>query len=176
MRIILLLINLLPFSLNQYFKKINIHYFDKEKILFEEVINDIKNTEGFVNKPYLCPSGKLTIGYGHRINNYEHYDTISEVVADSLLRKDFQLALDYVNKLHKSLDYNQQLSIAHFIFSLGIETYNKSSLKKKIIDNNVNENDFLKYCKYRTSDSTYKESLSLKRSRLFEYKMFCKKM
>lgn len=44
------------------------------------IIDDIKRDEGFVSKPYKCPAGKLTIGYGTNIE-----DGITKAEAELLL-------------------------------------------------------------------------------------------
>ncbi len=49
----------------------------------EDLIQKIKEHEGFRKKPYLCTEGHLTVGYGFRLDYLE----LSETVADLILRE-----------------------------------------------------------------------------------------
>lgn len=52
----------------------------------------IKKYEGFQSKPYLCPAGKLTIGYGHVISPHEQFNSpITEKDADRILSNDLKV-------------------------------------------------------------------------------------
>jgi lysozyme len=51
----------------------------------------IKKYEGFQAKPYLCPAGKLTIGYGHVISSRERFNSpITEKDADRIIGNDLK--------------------------------------------------------------------------------------
>lgn len=53
-------------------------------------------------KPYVCPAGKLTVGYGHVILPGENFDGgINVEQAQELLRKDVGESEEYVNRLAK---------------------------------------------------------------------------
>ena len=52
----------------------------------------IKKYEGFQAKPYLCPAGKLTIGYGHAISPRERFNSpITEKDADRIIGNDLKV-------------------------------------------------------------------------------------
>lgn len=53
----------------------------------ERVLSRIRRSEGFSRLPYKCPTGHLTIGYGH---NLEH--GISAEAAEFILREDIERA------------------------------------------------------------------------------------
>lgn len=98
----------------------------------------IKKHEGYKNKPYLCPAGIPTIGYG---NTY--YPDGSKVkltdkpltkdIADVLLRlvvEDFE---ECVNKHVKSdINQNQFDALVSFAYNLGCGNLKKSTLLKKV--------------------------------------------
>lgn len=48
----------------------------------------IKKYEGLALKPYYCPSGVLTIGYGHTGNDVKKGMVITKKQANELLKKD----------------------------------------------------------------------------------------
>ncbi len=58
---------------------------------YERVAARIRKSEGLSYLPYKCPSGHLTIGYGH---NLEH--GISIEAAELLLRQDIEIAVRQV--------------------------------------------------------------------------------
>lgn len=81
-----------------------------------------KFAEGFNDKPYYCPSGKMTIGYGHNLNSKgltkhqaEHilYDDLSEVLC--------QFNTHYPS-LAKRASYIRGICY-DMIFNLGIEGF-----------------------------------------------------
>jgi lysozyme len=52
----------------------------------------IKKYESFQAKPYFCPAGKLTIGYGHVISTHEQFNTaITEKDANRILANDLKV-------------------------------------------------------------------------------------
>lgn len=71
-------------------------------------VNFIKKWEGFRSTPYTCPSGKLTIGYGHVIKAGENYSSLTEKEAVELLRSD--VSGIYTDKLNKFL-YNNSITV-----------------------------------------------------------------
>ena len=60
----------------------------------------IKKFEGFSDKPYRCPAGKLTIGYGHVIQpERERFRSpITEVDAERILHNDLSVAEGTIRK------------------------------------------------------------------------------
>lgn len=50
----------------------------------------LKKLEGFKTKPYRCPAGKLTIGYGHVILPNESFTEVTLDEANRLLKEDIE--------------------------------------------------------------------------------------
>lgn len=104
----------------------------------------IKKYEGFSSKPYKCPSGIPTIGYGSTFylngDKVTMKDTpISEEVALSIL---FSVVEDFSKKVEKLLkvhvNQNQFDALVDFSYNLGIGNFQKSTLLKL-----VNNKDFI---------------------------------
>jgi lysozyme len=89
----------------------------------------IKEFEGFSATPYKDGAGLLTIGYGHKIQPGELFDTISNETAEALLRDDVQEAADAVNRLVTAdLNQNQFDALVSFTFNLGAGRLQESTL------------------------------------------------
>jgi lysozyme len=55
----------------------------------DELVNDIKRHEGLMLKPYVCPMGKLSIGYGRNLDD----NGISLQEAEAMLKSDIDNAI-----------------------------------------------------------------------------------
>lgn len=105
---------------------------------YAEVV--IKEHEGLRLKAYRCPSGVLTIGYGH-IKNVKTGDVINKDLADRLFVED----VEDVERLLDAERYSSMLSqgqydaLVSFIFNLGWSKFRSSTLRKKLL---VNVDDF----------------------------------
>ena len=99
-------------------------------------IETIKHYEGYYAKPYYCPAGKKTIGYGHVILAGESYTNLSKYQADLLLVKDLCEHIFYLEEdaptLFEECDLNRILAVTSFIFNLGRGNFRSSTLRKKI--------------------------------------------
>lgn len=104
----------------------------------------IKQFEGFRSKPYLCPAGVATIGYGStyyadgskvKIKD----DSITEEEAVELLYTTISQYVDAVNK-YVTVDINQNQfdALVDFAYNAGVGALQKSTLLKK-----VNAKDFV---------------------------------
>lgn len=101
-------------------------------------INIVKKYEGFRSKPYKCPAGIWTIGYGSTFyingEKVSRYDSeISETFASELLENvlnDFAIKVDRLIKV--SLNQNQFDALVSFTYNVGIGAFSKSSLLKKL--------------------------------------------
>ena len=65
--------------------------------MYEEVKEEIKACEGYVNKIYKCTEGFDTIFYGHKItpeDDYEHGIEYTKAEGEAVFEKDFQIACD----------------------------------------------------------------------------------
>jgi lysozyme len=99
----------------------------------DELVAHLKHFEGFVGHPYLCAAGKLTIGYGHRID--KPVPDISEAQASSLLL--FDIAKYTVLAVRESPglvdDAPRRLNaIIDFVFNCGPDAYHDSHLRQAV--------------------------------------------
>lgn len=107
-------------------------------LVSKNCINLIKKYEGFRSKPYKCPAGIWTIGYGSTfyINGEkvsEHDSEISETFASELLENvvnDFAIKIDRLIKV--SVNQNQFDALVSFTYNIGIGAFSKSTLLKKL--------------------------------------------
>lgn len=118
----------------------NVSDLSNEQQFLKPAIALIKKYEGFSAKPYLCPAGVWTIGYG----NTKYLDgrkvqktdpAISEQAAEQLLEltvlKEFlpkALSLSPLLKDHP----NKLAAVLSFCYNLGAGAYANSTLRKKI--------------------------------------------
>lgn len=93
-----------------------------------------RHFEGLSVLPYPCPTGHLTIGYGHNLEN-----GISREAAEFILREDLQNAVKAVSKYvagWQKLDEARQFVLVDMTFNMGIQkllTFKKflTALQKK---------------------------------------------
>ena len=110
----------------------------------------IKHFEGYFPKPYLCPAGVKTIGYGHVIWPGETYTHLTESQATQLLLKDLYQAERAVKRLIKTaLTQGQFDALVSFTFNLGSGSLQRSTLRRKINrgDHKDAPAEFLKWSK-----------------------------
>lgn len=105
----------------------------------EKGIEIIKQFEGFKAKPYLCPAGIPTIGYGTTVYPDGRKVTlkdqpIAEYQADIYLRYHVKFVNDKVLKLtNGKLNENQLSALVSFAYNLGFEKLRKSTLFKRVL-------------------------------------------
>lgn len=95
-----------------------------------------KTMEGLRLKPYKCPAGKLTIGYGHNLED----NGVTEEIADALLDYDMLEVshyltnyCPYVSKLHNVW----QAICKDMVFNLGGTKFKSMKrLNQALVDNN----------------------------------------
>lgn len=100
----------------------------------------IRRFEGLRLKPYLCPAGVPTIGYGHtgprvRMDS----PPITRALAEEWLLEDAEKACRAALRWSPILagDEDRLAAIADFVFNLGAGRYRSSTLRKR-----VNEGDW----------------------------------
>ena len=109
----------------------------------EKGLNIIKKFEGLVLKPYLCPAGVPTIGYGSTVYPNGRAVTlkdkaITENEAHQILLATVKKYEDAVNRyVSVSLTQNQFDALVDFAYNVGIGNLQKSTLLKR-----VNAGDF----------------------------------
>ena len=102
----------------------------------EELIAHLKHFEGFVPHPYYCAAGKLTIGYGHRIDDPKHPD-LTEAQATALLLEDIAKYTLMAVRITPGLvnDSPRRLNaIIDFCFNAGGNAYAGSQLRLAVRD------------------------------------------
>lgn len=117
--------------------------------MYEKAIDLIKKYEGFSTRPYKCPAGVLTIGYGRTIN-VKPYDITSEEAETVWLRKYVKTIADQILAVVKiELSNNQICALIDFVYNLGIGNFKSSTLLRKINqgDFSTAANEFLKWNK-----------------------------
>jgi lysozyme len=93
----------------------------------------IKKHEGFSPEKYLCPAGKLTIGYGHVIQRGETFTKLTEKEALALLDQDADIAENTVNNLVKvPLNQNQFDALVSLVYNWGSGHFLRSQILQKI--------------------------------------------
>jgi len=84
----------------------------------------IKQNEGYRDKPYMCTAGKLTIGYGHNLDEHG----INKQVAEMLLGEDIQRAYYGILDLFPYFylySENRQNALIDMSFNLGKTRFSK---------------------------------------------------
>lgn len=97
----------------------------------------IQRFEGFAAKPYLCPAGYLTVGYGHVVLDGERARFLAEPITEEegqeILARDVQNAEAAVERLiHVPLSDGQFDALVSFVFNLGAGRLQSSTLRRKI--------------------------------------------
>ncbi len=84
-----------------------------------KLINQLKRHEGFSSKPYICPGGYLTIGYGRNLDA----NGITKEEAERLLRNDIEQAeLDafkFLGQNVESMSAARRGALINMAFNLG---------------------------------------------------------
>jgi len=119
-------------------------------------IDLIAEFEGFSSKPYLCPSGKWTIGFGDTMWKGKPVTELTKHVtrleAESALANrliGFQAELD--NLVNVPLNRNENDALLSFVYNLGSQNLKKSTLLKLLNQGKREESadEFLKWDKSR---------------------------
>ena len=83
--------------------------------------------------PYVCPAGKLTIGYGHVIKKGESFTRITKQRAEAILLTDMAIAESAVDRLVSvPLKSYQHAALVSFTFNLGSGNLARSTLLRKL--------------------------------------------
>jgi lysozyme len=90
--------------------------------------NIIKRAEGLRLKPYTCPSGLATIGYGHTHGVCLTDPPCMEEEAEMWLREDVGMAESIVNgRVHVPITQEQFDALCSFVYNLGGEKFTETS-------------------------------------------------
>lgn len=149
------------------------------------VLYMVASFEGFRSRPYRCPAGVLTIGYGHT-NGVKPSDRVSKEQAFDLLLTDFvtcQSQLFSEFDIVDCMSKNQIYALTDFVYNLGIGTLLRSSAApylrnyhsvslstRKTYDSSI-VSCLLKYNKYRI-DGKLVVSSGLQKRRQWEVSLY----
>jgi GH24 family phage-related lysozyme (muramidase) len=88
---------------------------------YQNVIDFLKLNEGF-SPVYYDDYGYKAIGYGQRIKFYcdTIIEPISEIEAESILKKSFENHIKLVQKIYPKEQNDRLLSLAHISYTVGI--------------------------------------------------------
>ena len=131
-------------------------------------LNLIKHYEGYKTKPYRCPAGLWTVGYGHVINDGRVLpancnrvflkDEINALLIADLKR--FERGVTMYCPVQ--LTQNQFDALVSFSFNLGLGTLQRSKVRQRINRNNiVGAGEVL--LKYNTARGKVLKGLDLRR-------------
>ena len=97
-----------------------------------EYLSFLKDQEKLVLHPYLCPAGKPTIGYGHRIPSLQH-EHITEAQAEALLLEDVAKYEAMALRMSPGVENLRRLAaITDFCFNAGGSAYAGSVLRLRV--------------------------------------------
>lgn len=95
----------------------------------------VRSFEGLRLKPYLCPAGVPTVGYGHTGPDVTLASPpMTPAVAETVMREDAAVHVVATLKLSPNLAGDRLCAIADFVYNLGPTRYKASTLRRKIRD------------------------------------------
>ena len=97
----------------------------------EQLIEKIKEFEGFSSTAYTCAGGVVTIGYGHT-RGVKITDRCTRSEAERWLREDLAPVEAYVNKIGQVKTQGQFDALVDFAYNLGLGKLESSTLLRKI--------------------------------------------
>jgi len=129
----------------------------------------IKDHEGFRSKPYLCPAGIPTIGYGStyypdgkRVKMTD--EPIDKVSAEVLLRLTLKQYEDCVhNSVKSNINQNQFDALVSFVYNLGCGNLKKSTLLKKVNANPCDPSILAEFMKWNKAGGKVLKGLTTRR-------------
>lgn len=91
----------------------------RNPIEWVQMVEIVKECEGFYSEPYVCPAGVLTIGYGHTATA-DQLDAVTQSEAHKLLIADLKKAEAHVDRIVTvPLDDGQKACLVSFTFNCG---------------------------------------------------------
>ena len=122
-----------------------------------ELLQQIKEHEGLVLKPYKCTANKLTIGYGHNLED----NGLSKTACEFILFEDIDEAKKnlyavFTRKFFENLSNNQKIALIDMMFNLGLSRF--LTFKKFILA--VKNKDFIKASAEIINSRAYQQNKS----------------
>lgn len=90
-----------------------------KQTMFEKLLEDLRESEGFRSEPYHCSTGHLTVGYGTNI------ETVSREEAEWLLQHRVRKVIDEVCNRWPwvaKLDANRRRALFDMAYNMGVPT------------------------------------------------------
>ena len=122
-----------------------------------DLIKQIKEHEGLVLKPYKCTANKLTIGYGHNLED----NGLSKSACEFILVEDIDEAKKnlyavFTKKFFENLSDKQKIALIDMMFNLGLSRF--LTFKKFILA--VKNKDFIKASAEIINSKAYQQNKS----------------
>lgn len=93
----------------------------------------IRYFEGHSYRPYRCPAGYWTIGYGHKIKPHETFSVLTDREIEALLNQDLNERQHHLAALIQvPLTQHEEGALLSFIFNVGAGAFQRSALRMKI--------------------------------------------
>lgn len=99
----------------------------------EAGLNYIKSYEELRLRSYICPAGKLTVGYGHTGPDVKPNMIITEAEAAELFRKDCAWVEAAVNAMNADLQQNEFDALCSLVFNIGADKFRNSTIRRLIV-------------------------------------------
>lgn len=136
--------------------------------ILEPAADMVARFEGFSPKPYKCPGGHITFGFGSLIAKHPDVKLpINIEGAREYLIKDLQEFLGHIDRLVKvELNTNQLVALLSFVYNLGQGALERSTLLKLLNEGKYSEaaDEFLKWDKANVNGKmTSLRGLSIRR-------------
>ena len=127
----------------------------------KELLDQIKEHEGLRLFPYKCPAGKLTIGYGHNLQDNGLSKSACEyILYDDIDEAKRNLKTIFGNEFFESLKDSKKIALIDMMFNLGmvkfltfkrfifaVETQNWENASYEIIHSRAYEQNKKRYKK-----------------------------
>jgi lysozyme len=136
---------------------------------FVRLLVDLKRDEGFRARPYKDSLGKLTVGYGHYLED----DEITEVAAADILKDDILLILDRLDQhipWWRDLPEPAARALANMAFNLGVA----GVLNFRLMISSLEEGDFTQAA-VECLDSKYARQVGNRAVRIADLFLSCNK-
>jgi lysozyme len=131
----------------------------------QNCINIIKMFEGYKAKAYICPAGKVTIGWGSLLytdgRKVKMGDTINEQQATEMLM--WELKKKSVCLQGLKLNQNQFDACLSFVYNCGVTAFNDSTLKRKIVANRQDLSIRSEFLRWVNKGSAFEKGLTRRR-------------
>lgn len=105
---------------------------EEEVIITDEGFHLIKRYEGLMLKPYKCPGGYWTIGYGRVIKNPDHPPITKEQAIEFLIEDIERFEKKVLRQVKVPITQNQLSALVSFTYNTGAGALQRSTLLRKL--------------------------------------------